>query len=252
MDRDTRTEAIETRIREAVARLMTTQGESDRIRVSVPVLYPSGATSTIEISSVGDTCFVSDMGAGHTEAYLANAAEFYNHQAKRAADRFGVGYDGQSMFLLRAPMDQIEGAIATVANASVQAASFAILKADEDKDRRRNDEVYDRVRSIFGVAAVAKEAVIEGLRSTWDAHNVVALPHGRRAVFEFVTANANSISNRFMMFSDVSMRKEPISLNAVVKDAQALGPKGGLLADVSNVISLAAANDDFLRYARVA
>lgn len=245
-------EAIEARIKRAVSRLTATQDDADSVRISVPVIYPSGANSTVEISSIGDTCFVSDMGAGHTEAYLSNASEFYDHQARRVADRFGIGYDGQSIFLLRASIDRIEGAIATVANASVQAASLAILKAEEDKDRRRNDEIFDRIKSIFGAELVSKMKTIDGLRSSWDAHNVVDLPGGRSAVFEFVTSHQNSISNKYMMFSDLKMRASNISLNSVVKSISKISPKAELLADVGNVIEFDAPSDAFLRYASAA
>lgn len=244
--------AIENRIKEAVARLMATRGSPDSIRVSVPVLYPSGSSSTVEIGSIGETCFVSDMGFGHTEAFLANAGDFYDRQARDAAERFGIGYDGQSIFLVHAPIDRIEGAIAAVSNASVQAASLAVLKASEDKERKRNDQVYDRVRSIFGADAVTKSAEIEGRHAVWTAHNVVSLPRGRRAIFEFVTAHQNSVSNKFMMFSDIASRHQELALNSVVRSVANLGAKATMLQDVSNVIQLDASNDDFLRYAKAA
>jgi hypothetical protein len=48
------------------------------------------------------------------------------------------------------------------------------------------------------------------------------------------------------------MRDAPIALNAVVKNLEKLGPKGGLLQDVCNVIELTSSNDDYRRYARAA
>ncbi|MDG4892729.1 hypothetical protein P9272_03920 [Mesorhizobium sp. WSM4976] len=231
---------------------MATQASTERVRVSMPVLYPSGSGCTVEIGFSADKVFVSDMAAGHTEAYLAGATDYYDHQAKRAAERFGIGYDGHSIFVLWAPIDRVEGAITAVANASVQAASLAVLKAEEDRERRRNDEVYERVRQIFGAPSVAKIVQLEGRRAVWPAHNVVTLSQGKRAVFEFVSMHANSIANKYMMFSDVAARDEGIALNAVVRSLATLGVKGGMLSDVANVIELTASNDDFLRYARVA
>lgn len=240
------------RLRRAVERLTTIREGVDSVCVSVPVLYPSGASSTVDVRLGSNSCFVSDMGNGHTEAYLANAADFYSHQAKQAAARFGVAYDGESIFMAQASLEQIQGAISCVSNASVQAASLSILRAEEDRERRRNDEVYDRVRSIFGADAVTKVTEIKGKRTVWPAHNVVTLARGRQAVFEFVTAHPNSISSKYLMFSDVAMRHEPPALNAVVRSLEKLGPKGGLLQDVCNVIELASSNDDYLKYARAA
>jgi hypothetical protein len=246
------TTAFDGRVRDAARRLMAMQNDADRVRISVPVIYPSGATSTVEVSVNGSKCFVSDMGIGHTEALLANAEEFYDIQANRAAERFGIGYDGQSIFALWAPVDRMESAIAMVANASVQAASLAILKATEDRDVRRNDELYDRVRSIFKAADVQKTAELPGKNATWKAHNVVFLPSRQIAVFEFVSQHPNSISNKFMMFSDLVSSEHPPSLISVVKSVAAVGMKGAMLADVSNVIELTAPTSDFEKFARAA
>ena len=228
---------------------METRNLAERVRVSVPVLYPSGANSAVEISFSADKCFVSDVGLGYGECLLANAADFYDVQARRAAERFGIGYDGHSLFVLWAPVDRMEGAIVTVANASAQAASLAIMRAGEDKDRRKNDEVYDRVRSIFSGSAIARSADLAGRRSVWNAHNVVTVSKGHRAIFEFVTPHQNSISNRFMMFSDLAGGGGAISLNSVVEDLDAIGTKGEMLQDVSNVIELNSSREDYRRYA---
>lgn len=244
--------AFDGRVRDATARLMATQNDAERVRVSVPVIYPSGATSAVEVTVNGNKCFVSDMGVGHTEALLSNAEEFYDTQAKKAAERFGISYDGQSIFAFWAPIDRLEGAIAMVANASVQAASLAILKATEDRDVRRNDELYDRVRSIFKAVDVQKTAELPGKNATWKAHNVVFLPSRKVAVFEFVSQHPNSISNKYMMFSDLVSGESPPALVSVVKSIAAVGMKGGMLADVSTVIELTAPSSDFEKFAKAA
>lgn len=238
------------RISDAISRLMTTREDGETFRVSVPVLYPSGSGCSVEITPNGDSVFVSDLGLGHFEAEFAGASEHYDKQAKRAAGRFGVSYDGYSVFALRIPLGRLEGAIAAISNASVQAAGLAIMKAIEDKERRSNDEVFDRVKGIFGASLVAKSADVRGQRDTWNAHNVVTFPTGQRAVFEFVTRHQGSISNKFFMFSDLSGAPGGLSLNAVTKDIGELGSRGAMLSDVSNLIELSAANDRFEHYAR--
>lgn len=244
--------AFDDRIRTAAARLTSMRSDAERARISVPVIYPSGASSTVEVSVNGDKCFVSDMGVGYSEAFLSNASEFYDHQAKQAAARFGIGYDGDSIFALWAPLDKVEAAIVMVANASVQAASLAILKAAEDRDVRRNNELYDRVRTIFKTADVQKSAEIAGKNTKWNAHNVVFLPAGRVAVFEFVSPHANSVSSKFMMFSDLSVSERPPALVSVVKSLETIGAKGNMLADVSDIIEFTRPDADFVRYARAA
>jgi len=73
-----------------------------------------------------------------------------------------------------------------VANASANAATAAIFRGMEEREKEESYEVFERVSSIFGVNAVAKQLERPGRDATWDAHNVVTFPNGHRAVFEFV------------------------------------------------------------------
>jgi hypothetical protein len=242
--------SIEERLKVAVSRLMSVKVEGERARLTVPVLYPSGSSSAVEIMTSGDKVFVSDLGFGHMEAEMYGAEDFYGVSAKAASERYGVGFDGLSIFKTWASLDRVESAIASVANASVQAASVAILRATEEKDRQKNSELFERVQSIFGPTAVAKTADLKGRDAVWQAHNVVLLSDHRRAVFEFVSENTNSISSKFLMFSDLSKRKEEFSLNSVVKSVEKIGGKAAMLADVSNVLSVSDSAEEFIRYAK--
>jgi len=243
---------IQDRIGVAVSRLMSHERRNDRVLLSVPVSYPSGALATVDVTFNGDRCFVTDQAMGLSEAEMYGAGDFYDASAKRAADRFGIGYDGASIFALWAPIDRLEGAIVAVSNASAHAAATAVLKAAEEKERATNHELYERVASIFGKHIVAKTFDIVGRNNTWSAHNVVTLDRGRLAVFEFVTNHSNSLSNKFMMFSDIVKVERPVSLNSVVKKIDSLGPKGNMLADVSNIVELSSPDQTFIEYAEAA
>jgi hypothetical protein len=241
------------RLAQAITRLMAVRADGDSARVSVPVLYPSGSSCAVEIILNGDRCFVSDLALGHLEAEMNGADEFYAYTAKRAAEHFGVRYDGMSVFAQWVSVSKVETAIASVANASVQAATSAIFRAMEEKQKHRNLEVFERVSAIFGAQSVAKTADISGRDAAWEAHNVVTFPDRRRAIFEFVSESQNSIANKFMMFSDLSRAGDAsLSRNSVVRSLQRIGKKGSMLADVSNVIELSANPDEFRRYARAA
>jgi hypothetical protein len=239
------------RIRAAVARLMTVRNDGGSFRVNVPVLFPSGSCCAIEVMPGQDEAFISDMGLGHFEAEFSGASEFYDAQARKASEQFGVGYDGFSIFALKVPIGRLEGGIAAIANASVRAASAAILRASEEKERRQNDVVYDRILQVFDPRLVAKEADIRGARDVWGAHNVVMFPNGQKAVFEFVSEHRNSISSKFFMFSDISGSDDPVSLNAVVRDREAMPASGAMLEDVGNVIEMTANDNVFKRYAQL-
>lgn len=245
-------EKIEARIAEAVSKLVSTSIDGGRVRISLPVLYPSGAGSAVEIMINGEKCFVTDFGFGLMEAEMYGAEEFFDSAARKSAARFGVGFDGASVFALWADLSRLEGAIAGVANASVQAAGASIMRAVEEKEKRTNREVYERVVEYFGARSVVREQDLSGKEDVWTAHNVVIIPGRKKAVFEFVTDNANSIANKFIMYSDLSRIENTYSLNSVVRSIPSIGKRGSMLADVSNVLSLDSPRELYLRYAEAA
>lgn len=236
----------------AVSRLMSVRVDGARARVTVPVSYPSGAGCAVEITLDGGRCFVSDLGLGRTEAEMMGAEEFYDPIARVVSKRFGVGYDGLSVFAIWSSLENVESAIMGVANASAQSAGAAVLRAAEEKDRQRNTELFDRVVTIFGQKKVTRTAELSGKEATWEAHNVVLLSSGRRAVFEYVSGHQNSVSSKYMMFSDLIKVEGAFSLTSVVPSLDRLGKKGAMLADVSHVIELSAARDKFVRVAEAA
>jgi hypothetical protein len=239
------------RLTDAVQRLMTVRHDDHAFRISVPILYPSGSGCAVEVTANGENIFVSDIGIGHMEAEYAGASEIYVKEAGKAADRYGVRFDGYSIFNLRTSIDRIEGAIVAVSNASVQAASAAILRSAENKDRNSNNDVFDRLMSIFSTHLLVRTADIKGQRDTWPAHNVVIFPTGQKAVFEFVNPHQNSISSKFLMFSDLLASGATLALNTVTEDISKLGSRGAMLSDVSNMIELSAEDAEFEKYARL-
>jgi hypothetical protein len=239
------------RVRQALSRIASArEGGDGRIIVSVPVLYPSGSTASVGIDSNKDQCFVSDLGMGFAEAEFEGAADSYGRAASATAERFGVRYDGHSIFTLWVPMDRIEAAIINVANASCEATGQAIRAAAEIKFPRRNEQLFQRVARVFGEQSVARRADVVGRHATWEAHNVVALPNQRKAIFEYVTEHQNSISSKFLMFSDIKQADETVSLNAVVSRIDQLSPKAQIIGDVANILALRATDHDYLEYAK--
>lgn len=245
----TRELGMNERLSKAISRLMNLTPDGDRSRISVPILYPSGSSAAIEVMFNNGKCFVSDLALGQMEAEMHGADSFYDGSARKAAERFGVRYDGISIFAMWASIDNIEGAIASVANASVAAAVAAIHKAVEEKEKRKNTELFERVSKLFGRDAVSKEEDLIGRDAVWEAHNVVSLPTGKKVVFEFISENQNSIASKYMMFSDLSREPDRYSLTGVVNSIERIGKKGAMLADVSEVIQFSANDLVFLKRA---
>lgn len=223
------------------------RGPGEKMLLDMPVVYPSGSAAVVEVEMNGDKIWVSDMGMGRTEAQMMGALESYKHVARNKAAEFGVGYDGAAMFVLWAPIERIESAIICVANASVQAASDAVRLASEAHHKRQEDVVFERVSHVFGRQSVTRSHELHGKRSAWEAHNVVLLD-GRRAIFEPMSKHPNSVSSKFLMFSDLREAGNLVSLNAVVENTQALDAKAQMVGDVANIIEIAASDDVFRKY----
>ncbi len=247
--RSENTNVLDARIAQAVSRLMKITPDGERARVSVPVLYPSGSSAAVEVVLNAGKCFVSDLALGQLEAEMQGASNFYSDAAKKSVQRFGVGYDGLSIFAIWASLDKVESAIAAVANASVFAASNAIYKAITEKEKRKNEELFEKIVRVFGRNDVAKDEEVLGRDAVWPAHNVVNLTNNRKAIFEYVTPNQNSVAAKYMMFSDLSKLEDKYSLTSVVGSIDTIGPKGTMLAEVSEVIQLAASDTEYLKRA---
>lgn len=144
------------RLERAIARLMPLTGRGDTAKIAVPILYPSGSSAAVEIMMNGGRCFVSDLGLGQMEAEMNGADIYYDAAARKAAANYHVGYDGLSIFATWASLENIESAILGVSNASVFAATNSIHKAVEERDRKRNDAVYEKVVRLFGPHQVVR------------------------------------------------------------------------------------------------
>lgn len=235
----------------AVRRLVSVREVGHSTFVNIPVLYPSGSHAAVSVTTYNDHYFVSDAALGLQEAELAGIGEFYDRAAKDAAEWFGVSFDGASVFEAKAPLDRIDGAITAIANASTSAVGRALMRAAETKDRQKNEELFERVQSIFGPQNVAKQREVQGVEATWTAHNVVQM-HDRIAVFEFVSDHGNAIASKYLMFSDLSRAAPAPSLNSVVRSIARMSPKQHMLGDVSNVVEIDAAATRFRELAGAA
>ena len=243
--------SLDKQIADAVGRTISARQFGETTIISLPVMYPSGAFAGVHVTLSGDRCYVSDAAIGLREAEMAGVGDLFDSSARSAAEWFGVGYDGASIFAASAPLSRIEGAVIAIANASSRAVTHALLNAAEKKDKSRNNLLFDKLREYFGQNSVAKTASIVGKDATWDAHNVVIIK-GRQSVFEYVSQNTNSIASKFLMFSDISKTSEPPVLNSVVDALDGLGKKGVILGDVSNIVPIEASRERYLSFTRAA
>jgi hypothetical protein len=238
---------LENRVRLALSRIAAVREVDGRLVLDIPVRYPSGSTVVVEIERNQDEFWVSDMGLAHVEAELMAAQGCFAKSAKKAAERYSVGFDGNAIFTLRVPNGRLEAAIICVANASQFACEEAIRNASEAQFSERSNKIFDRVAKIFGRNLVAKSAEMRGRHTTWEAHNVVVFPDRRTAVFESMTNNSISVSSKYLMFSDLRAASDDIALNVVVGSISSLDPKAQMIGDLANILSFSDITDDEIR-----
>lgn len=229
---------------EAIKSLSQTWREGDAQNVSLPVQYPSGALTVVQVTLGRTQAHLSDMGAGLWEAEQLCPDTGYAKHAEREAAKRGLRFDGHAVLALEIPISAMAAGLIAVANASAQAASAAVLADSEKRTANRRDEIFERVRFAFPAAHVSKELELPGERATWQAHNVVSLKDNRKAVFEPVSNHTQSISSKFLMLSDLAKRPELI-LNAVFPNRSTIDPKGQMLREVAAILG---ETDEIERY----
>jgi len=243
---------LRARVEEALARISSVREMDGRVLVDLPIMYPSGAMAVVEVVRKRDKYWVSDMGHGLLEAEFMAAHDYYGRVAKKIAEEFTVNFDGNSIFALWVSDGRLEAAIICVANASNKACSEAIRQASDTQAKRQNERIFTRIIKVFGERLVAKTAEVHGQHANWDAHNVVVFPNRQQAVFEFMTSHQNSVSSKFLMFSDIKGAEANVSLNAVVQNIESLDEKAQMIGDVANIVPLTASDDEYRYFARVA
>ena len=65
-----------------------------------------------------------------------------------------------------------------------------------------------------------------------------------------MTSHPNSVSSRFLMFSDIKSADEDISLNAVVRDLSSVDEKAQIIGNVANIVAFDATDEELKRFAK--
>lgn len=216
--------------------------------VSMPVMYPSGASVVLEVSSQGGRAFISDRGGGFQEAEYMGLTRFFGKEAPRVAAESGIGFDGREMFVIEVPIDAISGAMAVVAACSANAAVACALKAAERHEKVAKDSLFDKLTDIFGATGFEKDVPIIGASNhEW---RVDALVKSQRSlvVFNSVTKSYVSATGTAAKFHDFALLETAPKRVAVVTSRKDIGDWIGVLSSASDaVIEINAANDQFLK-----
>lgn len=239
-------ETVETAIRQLVSAEHFRAGSF----VTMPVIYPSGASVVLEVFRQGERFLVSDRGGGHQEAEFAGTSRYYAREAKKAAEDYGIKFDGRDMFVAEVSEGQLAGAFTVVANCSQTAVIASSLKSSERAQRDAGDVLFVRLSRIFPPSTIAKDAPILGASGhEWHVSTMVT-EDDRRTVFEAVSHHYPSVVSTAAKFHDLARLERLPSRIAVVSNRMSLGDYIGVLSAAStSVVESSVPDQTFARLA---
>lgn len=229
---------------EAAARSLVSVVHGDRrSTVSLPIVYPSGTVAAVEVTRVGSDQFeITDCGLAYVETEMIGGEHLFARNAAAVAERFEVSA-GKRTIYFAANLEQLAGAMADVAAASVQVAHRVCERIAQRSESEIEERLYQKLVNVFGKPKVEQDATISGASAhKWRVSALVHLD-GRQMAFEAVSNHHSSVYSSATMFHDLSLLdRKPVPI-AVVRDKRAMGDYLRILAQAANVIQDDAAED---------
>jgi hypothetical protein len=217
--------------------------------IKTPIIYPSGASTVVQITQHGDRFFVTDMGLGHQEAEMIGASTLYVNSAKSLAQHYGILFDNHAFFVAEASREQLAGAVTVVANCSSEAAALAAYRAAERKFEEDTDVLYRKLTLVFSKSEVERDVEFAG-SSTHRWRIATIVHHGSRiALFEPVSKHPVSVVTTAAKFHDIARLDNPPGRISVVKKKDEFGNLINVLAQAGDVIDFEAPKETLLKLA---
>lgn len=208
--------------------------------LSVPILYPSGASAVVEVTQHGEKYFVSDLGFGFAEAEMFGASHTFTRHAAQLAHHYGVKFDNQSFFVAEASRDFLASVVTVVANCSVESANFAAIKAADRRYVDDTEEVYNRLIDIFPKDNVLRNNHFIGSSNyKWPVAAIVT-SGSRPTIFELVSKHHNSVVNAATKFSDIARLEKAPNRVVLVKDFSDMDNYLSILNQSATVLEISA------------
>ena len=224
----------------SVLRLVRATEGDGTTRITLPMMYPSGAPIQVQINLQSDTCFITDCGNAYQEAELMGAsARTFNGQARDVAKYYGIQFNNHSFFAVSVPIPKIEGAIAAIGSASLRSIVLTEAKMAEGKEQSARDELKYHLREVFGRQSVVEDFEMFGSSShKWKFAGRVITVKGP-ALFDAVTPVASSVYAANSKFGDIaSLENPPLRISAVADHANLPADYKNLLQQASSIIPL--------------
>lgn len=240
---------------DAVRSIVTTSLVLGRYRINMPLLMPSGSAATVTVwpEGQGETFMVTDDAASLFEIESGAFSEMiFSRVAKERSPKYGASFDGASMFYLRVSGDRLRGAIIAMANLMKEVVDETILRSINQKAKRIDLELWEKLENAFEGASVERRVHLLG-ESTAE-HEFTALVKTERGsvVFDTFSPQGNSVNSVYVKMSDIGRSEHPPRGIAVTRRTAEIGPKLNLITSVAEVIEIGIEENDLRRLALAA
>lgn len=209
------------------------------LEVSTHCLYPSFDPVKVCINSMsGDTFFVHDGAGAERSAWMSGRESgSFAYQARNASRAFGCEYSNGSISCRVDGSDWLWSAIAAVANASSEAARAAVSKVRVASENNIIEDALQLLEIRFDVKPT-RNIALQGQSGKMHKFDIGVKRDADTALIDAVTDHPNSISNKFVAFSDTP--SGPNIFKYALHDGSLSQEDKVLLAGVADLIAIEA------------
>lgn len=181
--------------------------ERSPTRVATTTVLPSGAVISVLVRSTANgTYSVSDDGSGRDDLVSLGVqiGPGDKRRANEIASRLGLSWEGEQFAVQGVTADQLASAIIYVAEATRAWACASSENASRRTERTLVARTQERIREAVPSVKMAREVELMGASSKRHRFDlVIELGSDRKAIFEMVTPNANSLSSAHLKLFDL-------------------------------------------------
>jgi len=234
---------------EVARALVRVAGSAECARLSLPLLYPGGSMVGVELSRLRDGFLVSDAGGARREAGLLGGEKAFIRIAKDVAEKFAVRFDRNMIFDLNVPDHELVVAVIAVANAAKTAVENTAIHLTSVEHADFRAHLWDRLEHAYGSRSFERNVrKFQGATEQWDFDAAIQT-QGSLALFEIVTAHANSVNSAVTKFLDVrDLGASAPNRVAVLMDV-AKTPRLPVLGRTAQILAVDAPDEDYRKAA---
>ena len=192
------------KIKEALKRYSECEETKNGSRINTHCLYPSFESVPVFVIGHGSGYIVHDGATAVGVAWAhGRDKDVIRKATSKAAQQYGVEVKSGQISVKIDSLEWLESAVLAVSNASAMAAHVAVEKYVRVTEKHLNDVIRDQIERFIPKKNVLAEYEVSGQSGKkYRFDFAVTLPDRSIVPVEGVVAHANSVSHKFVVFSD--------------------------------------------------